>query len=202
VFDALSLGADGVYFKKLVANSFRRPFEATDFPEVFAWYRPMLRTTRPRVQTAVYYPQDSFVEKAGRHRGFFDQCRRLRDLVDIDMLDDTLIADGALDHYEAFVVLPPARLTPASKASVDRWKTRQPARMICLPSDGSDDPITYVKGALAERVSGDWREDGVYCSWIESGVLVLNSRDKPAGLQLEGKYIDVPAHAMVRVIPD
>ncbi len=197
VFDGLSVGADGLYFKKLVADSFRRPYARTGFPEVFARYRPLLGETRPRVEAAVYYPQGLFIEKPGELPAYFERCRRLRDLVDLDMLDDTLIADGALEHYEALVVLPPAVLSGESQSKVEGWKSAKTGRTVCVPRGERGDLMSAVKSELEGRVRGDWREDGVYCTWTDAGVLILNTRAEPGTAHVGAEEVHVPAGSVV-----
>jgi hypothetical protein len=65
-------------------------------------YRWLGAGTSRRPQVAVLFPQTALSLKWG---GFYEKVMLLRDALDFDLVDESMIRDGALAHYKVLVIL-------------------------------------------------------------------------------------------------
>ncbi len=71
--------------------------------EVFRENYPYLEEmSSPQVEVAVFYPKTSL---AIRWADFPERVALIRDLVDVDFLDETMLRDGALKKYKFFIII-------------------------------------------------------------------------------------------------
>jgi len=106
-FNTLSGGAKGLGFRGLF-DIITKYSTASGRDALETYYRcvPSLRRSSPAIPVAVFYP-GGFLRRSPDHKTvYFAWLKRLRDQVDFDVLDETMIQDGLLKNYRVFVCLP------------------------------------------------------------------------------------------------
>lgn len=195
IFDAMSLGVDGMYFKRILDDVFQGSYERTDLTVVFLQYREVMRRTRPRIDVAAFYPQEHFMLHPPKAlREYHKLCAGVRDLVDLDMVDETLIADGALDHYTALLVFSLAAPSLATQERIEEWRSENSARFVVQVDPRNLD--RSVTRALEGRVWGDFVADGIFHSRTDVGILALNSKAEPVIDHTTGHPVEIAPYAM------
>ncbi len=106
IFNAITLGADNfwIYDGHMRSDASRKALEAG---------LPYLDGTVSRAnRVAVYYPWTHFVvndehgfSEKGLRDIFWPQVEELRDILDFDLVDDGLVAEGILRNYDFLIVL-------------------------------------------------------------------------------------------------
>jgi hypothetical protein len=96
--------------------------------EAFVNFRRHLRLEEMLVDVAVYYPKLHFAltDEHGFAEGkprsiFWPQGEELRDLTDFDLVDSTLIADGALERYRFLILLQGNTIRRSALESIETW---------------------------------------------------------------------------------
>ena len=96
--------------------------------EALRRFRRLLRQEETIVDVAVYYPKlhfaltDEHAFGEGKPRSiFWPQGEELRDLTDFDIVDSTLIGDGALERYRFLILLQGNTMRRAALESIGRW---------------------------------------------------------------------------------
>jgi len=82
---------------------------------------PFLKKRDPVVPLALWYPNTSLSIKWGGH---LEQAVLLRDLVDYDWLDETLLAAGALERHKLLVIASGNVMETADATRIADWVTR------------------------------------------------------------------------------
>ncbi len=82
---------------------------------------PFLEKRNPIVPLALWYPNTSLSIKWGGH---LEQAVLLRDLVDYDWLDETLLAAGALERHKLLVIASGNVMETADATRIADWVTR------------------------------------------------------------------------------
>ena len=169
VFEAISCGAAG-YFE------WTRTLQRQE--KLYRKLSPLMNRDRPRVDVAVYFP-------VAAHRGdpdstipgrFWNGAAHLRAVVDFDVVDDLLIADGALDRY-AVLVLPQADLLePDVLDRMQQWVTAGGVLLVecdgpmsVVDQDGRDERpwLGVAAGAKAGR-GAMVDDDSPETAWLTS----------------------------------
>jgi len=121
LYNAVTSGADQFW-------TYAGHLQTPDCIEAFRRFRHHLQPTVSQVEVAVYYPklhfaltdERAFAETKPRSL-FWPQAEELRDLTDFDLLDATLIADGALAGYRYLVLLQGSTMRRAEMAAIEAW---------------------------------------------------------------------------------
>lgn len=111
IFDAATSGAAGIYFKRLIGlgyDKYTRTFvpagepasSAVKFKENLRY----LQQRRPMIDMAVFYPSRAIRIQPAIQQTLFHFWMRLRAAFDFDLVDERMVADGALTAYR-FAVL-------------------------------------------------------------------------------------------------
>jgi hypothetical protein len=124
-------------------------------------------------------------------------CGRLRDCVDLDMVDESLIHDGVLDHYRALVILPIGDAPADVQQAIDRACRSKPELRV-IEADARD-LITSVATPLRDHVWGDWREDGIFHARTDTGVFILNTHAERRVDTMAGRQITLEPHGLALV---
>ncbi len=99
IFDAVSGGARGVYFKTLVNPPDRPSPTAVRFAE-FAEY---LVPNEPALGVAALMPNSSLVLTPGTMETMIQRTQVLRDAFDFEFIDENMIGDGLLSRFRALL---------------------------------------------------------------------------------------------------
>lgn len=177
IFDAASSGADGFYCKNIVSqgNLFcikeKLPAgQLTPGAKRLREYLNLLDFKKPIIETAVFFPSNAIALNPEILCSLYDQCAKLRDVLDLDLVDENMIKDGALDRYQYLLVLEGE--IPKGKVSekVEKWKSR--GRLIEHPQENDLRAIKEQTGDI------DNEYDGVYATKFQNKVLYYNSNNK------------------------
>jgi hypothetical protein len=84
-------------------------------------YRDLLRTTRPTVDVALYYPGSVAGETPADREDFSELASQVRRFVDYDFIDDRLIQDGALKGKTILIMASAKVVDAATTARVRQW---------------------------------------------------------------------------------
>lgn len=112
IFDAISSGADGFYCKNIIdigeipclkrGRPTGLPLPGAGSLEKNLPYFP---SGNPIIGTAVFFPNTSVIFKPALIASLYNQCAKLRDVLDVDLIDENMIKDGVLGHYQYLLVL-------------------------------------------------------------------------------------------------
>lgn len=97
VFNSAASEASGIHFdypSVLIQNG-----GVDQWSKTYRWLR--LDSVRRR-SVAVLFPETALTLKWG---GFYEKVMELRDAIDFDMVDESMVRDGALDNYKALVLI-------------------------------------------------------------------------------------------------
>jgi len=87
--------------------------------EIFRENYPYLgETLSPKVDLAVFYPKISL---AIRWADFPERVVLLRDILDVDFLDETMLRDGALKNYKFFLIIAGQFMEEGDLAILRKW---------------------------------------------------------------------------------
>ena len=114
IFEAISCGAKG-YF-----DWSHNWLGARD---VYEQYKDIFVVRKPVVDVAVLFPltHHRLATSSVYPSRYWEACSRLRRISDYDVLDENLIRDGALDHYEILVMLEGNVIERAALRTIVRW---------------------------------------------------------------------------------
>ena len=101
IFDGVSGGASGLYFKSLVIPPDQPSATAVQFAENV----PFLTRHEPKLSVAALMPNSSLAIEQNLIHTFLERTQRLRDALDYEFIDENMIADGLLERFRALVVL-------------------------------------------------------------------------------------------------
>ena len=88
-------------------------------------YIEYLRKSNPVVNVAVWYPAANLRVMGDKSMGVFQKgTMTLRDYADFDMVDDNMIADGALDKYKMLVAVEGSVMEDATAGKIAKWLRR------------------------------------------------------------------------------
>jgi len=127
LFDAISTGARGVYFKCLIGlgkdhcsyveNATGTLTEAT---RVLQEHRDLLVQGEPSPPVAILYPSRAITLDAGIQQLIFQFSTSIRHLCDFDYVDETMLADGALENYAVALRLG-GDANASEQATIKQW---------------------------------------------------------------------------------
>lgn len=112
LFDAVSSGAKGAYFKGLIGTGPEvcgdkdlPPGFPTKGAENLHKNLKYCTLSGPIVEIAVLYPNTSIAITSATIDSLYDQCSRLRALLDFDLIDENMIKDKKLPNYNFLIIL-------------------------------------------------------------------------------------------------
>jgi len=117
IFDIVSGGGRGVYFKTLVQGDDRPSPQAVAFARNAQYLVP----NSPKLSVAALMPNASIAIDARVLNLFLERSAQLRDALDFEFIDENMIADGLLDRFKAVVWLAGSRLEARSAEALRKW---------------------------------------------------------------------------------
>lgn len=183
IFDAISSGADGFYCKNIIAQGWLYAIEgkipvgqSTPGAKSLEKYINLLEVQRPIIKTAVFFPNTSIAFNPGLISDLFNRCADLRDALDFDLVDETMIKDGALEKYDNLLVL-------AGE----------------LPKGGipSSIKVFYDPEEIKDEIDGEY--DGVYATRFPDKILYYNSTASKKIKKVNNKMIEVNPHSIISI---
>lgn len=112
LFDAITSGAEGVYFKSLIGigiDPCTREGLPVGKPTRGAVYlalnAQLLTISEPIIEVAVLFPNTSVALNHTTLTSFYKQCSLLRDVLDFDIIDERMISEGVLERYRFLILL-------------------------------------------------------------------------------------------------
>jgi hypothetical protein len=129
VFDAATTGAKGAYFKSIIGmgidicsgNTYPMG-QPTQGAVNLAQNIHHLTLSGPIIEVAVLFPNVSIaLNPIILRNSLYKHCSQLRDVLDIDLVDENMIADGVLDKYRFLVLLGKNLLRPETLTEIERW---------------------------------------------------------------------------------
>jgi hypothetical protein len=116
VFNAVASGCAQLFS---YPGAYIEDIKITAGGEVFKRLRSMLRDRKPIVPVAVFYPD---TDRVLRGDVPFDRLHvALRGLVDFDLVDENMIADGLLDQYSYLLVAATERMNATTIEDIAAW---------------------------------------------------------------------------------
>lgn len=192
--------------------------------DLFQRYGAYLEGRHAEADLAFFFPTTDHRLRPAQSQPvrLWDVCLESRDLLEFDVLDERLIADGALDRYRALAIVEGSVIEAATIARLRAW---QQAGGLLLAVDYG--PIETVEGDLApgaellqnavripngERVQVadalaaalsahgqrlvDGRRDGVWTARLPNRVLLYNSAREPRTVTVDGTRVELPPIAL------
>jgi hypothetical protein len=112
LFDAVSSGAQGFYCKNIISIG-KDPCIRKNLPVGsltrgainLAKNLQYLTPSEPIIKVAVFFPSTSIAFEPLILDSLYEECSKLRDVLDFDLLDENMIRDGALEKYQYLLVL-------------------------------------------------------------------------------------------------
>ncbi|MFH1739206.1 MAG: beta-galactosidase [bacterium] len=121
IFNTTSTNGD--HFFTYGPNLFNRQYSIDNWLANFHYF-----DTRqdPIIDVALYYPEtmNQLDDGAFRHLyagGFYPRAREIRDHIEVDYLNETLIRDGFLDRYKVLVCIWGGYIEADVQMEIDRW---------------------------------------------------------------------------------
>lgn len=112
IFDAVTSGARGVYFKTLLGpgknlymGNSQPPGEPTNCAKILKNNMTFLHEERPTVEAALFYPNTAVILDPNVLLSFKRESSALRDYFDLDFLDEGMVSDGAIKTYRFFILI-------------------------------------------------------------------------------------------------
>ncbi|MBI4101550.1 MAG: beta-galactosidase [Candidatus Nealsonbacteria bacterium] len=173
LFDVMSSGARGFYCRNIISQGKMAPFvipekipvgQATPAVENMKKYLPLFDGEIPEISSAVFFPNTSLAFDSSLVISLYNRCAQLRDKLDFDLVDETLIKEGALSRYKHLLVLEGEIPSGEVKSKVEEWQRQGGVLALdpkTIPSQGIDDEA-----------------DGVYASKFANRALYYNSNNK------------------------
>lgn len=113
LFDAVSSGSRGIYYWALIGWG-KEPYFHQNIPEGILTKgaellkensQYLLASAGSVVDTAVFFPNTAIAFSPSVLDSLYKKCVRLREVLDFDLVDETMIKDGALRNYKYLLVL-------------------------------------------------------------------------------------------------
>lgn len=129
IFDTTTSGAKGFYCKNIIgtgndicSKKFFPLGQPTKGAEILSRNRNFLNITeRAVVETAVFYPNTAIALEPIVLDYFYNQCAKLRDVLDFDLIDENMIRDDVLKHYKFFATLESKPLSKEVMKKIEKW---------------------------------------------------------------------------------
>jgi hypothetical protein len=146
MYNAMTSGADQFW-------TYAGHLHTAECIEAFRRFRHLLKSEETMVDVAVYYPklhfaltdEHAFGEDKARSI-FWAQGEELRDLTDFDIVDSTLIGDGALERYRFLILLQGKTMKRADLEQIEDWLKRGGVL------------VSHDFGPICDEAGEEWRE--------------------------------------------
>lgn len=128
IFDAVSSGASGAYFKNIIGlgtdnctgwtSAVGKPTQgATNLKQNLNH----LTLSGLIIDVAVFFPNSAIALNPSLQHRLYNWCSKLRDIMDFDLVDEHMIADGALKKYRFLIVLETSQLLQKALLTIAKW---------------------------------------------------------------------------------
>ncbi len=202
IFDALSGGASGLYFKTLVDPPDRPSPTAIAFAENARY----LVRNRPRLTVAALIPNSSLVMDPSVISQLMERTQVIRDIMDFEFIDENMVADGLLRDFRCLMVVAGDTVEEPVLDALGAWIRR--GGVLVLPEElaplrNVDDrpvswwPETLPPGTESWEVGalGDGQVIQVPGTWPEwrhplATLLVSSGKDVSWSVPLAGEPLD------------
>jgi hypothetical protein len=154
LFDAVSSGANGVYFKGLIGTGTNfctgknvNAGEPTQGAVNLGRFMKCMQLSKPVIEVAVLFPNTSIaIHSLVLDRIHFSGLQ-LRNLVDFDLVDENMIADGGLNNYRFLVILDGNLVKKQTMESIINWISDGGIVIVsgCLNMQTIDEAESYLK---------------------------------------------------------
>lgn len=141
VFDAVSGGAVGVYFKTLIDPPDRLSATAVQLAENMH----LLQPNTPELTVAALMPNSSLVLDRETLNRIMERAQVLRDALDFEFIDENMINDGLLARFRALVVLAGDTVERPTLEAIGRWVAE--GGVVVLPQESA--PLRDVEDTPA-----------------------------------------------------
>ena len=128
IFDAATSGANGAYFKGIVATPSelcgRRNLPAgksTNGAKNLLENLKYIRTEHPIIDVAVLFPNTTIAIMPFVLNALYYQGGLFRLLIDFDLVDENMIGDNMLTHYRFLVLLEGGRIRKKTLKKIHNW---------------------------------------------------------------------------------
>lgn len=185
LFDAVSSGARGIYYWNLIGWG-KEPYSHQNIPagcltkgaENLKENIKYFDIGRPIVDVAVFFPNATITLHPQILDSFYKKCVKLRDVFDFDLVDETMIKDGALNNYRYLLAL----------------ETELPKENI-----PSNIKIVYDSKEIPNKIDNE--HDGVYATRFEDKIMYYNSNNKKVikKVKLLDKTIEIEPNSISTV---
>lgn len=130
IFDALTSGARGVYFKSIIGtgtdictNRNLTPGKPTKGAENLLQNMHHISLSKSIIDLAVLFPNTSININHSMIGSLYNKCSKLRSIADLDLIDENMIGDGLLNEYRFLVILTGNVLRTYTLAEIRNWVT-------------------------------------------------------------------------------
>lgn len=143
IYNATASGANQLhdYNPNVVSSSARLESQRKHFKYLF-------HVPKPVVPVALWYPNVHMTLKWGR---FLDKSARLRDYIDHDFVDETMLRNGALDNSRILVIAHGSIMEPKDATKIAAWIRKGGQAIVAdVPAftsvEGTSEPETILFG--------------------------------------------------------
>lgn len=131
LFDVATSGAKGAYFKSVIGTGTDlctgKTFtlgKSTQGAINLANNLHYLTLSQPIIEVAILFPNTSIALDTALISSIYTQCSELRDAIDFDLVDENMIADGALKKYRFLVIIECSWLCRDTLMEIQDWVIR------------------------------------------------------------------------------
>jgi hypothetical protein len=183
----------------------------------------MLKAETPVVDIAVLYPSTAILLDPHVLGLLKDRSASLRQHLDFDLVDETMLKDGALERYGTLISVVDSYVPEEAENAISAWVMQNGGLYIHAVGEVAEEHVTergsgYV---LQIRSSGDltsaissavinsggkypWqgrdviadRPAGVFAATCADGTYVYNASNKDCVLALNGGQLSLPSHSV------
>ena len=130
IFDAVTSGAKGAYFKTIIREDTYHTFMGNDAHAIGEPNRGAVNLVQslkhltleePVIDAAVLFPNTSIAIDPSFIGSIYKQSSKLRDVMDLDLVDENMIADGALGKYRFLLLLDGNLLHQETLMEIESW---------------------------------------------------------------------------------
>lgn len=194
IFDAVSSGARGIYCKNFISTGgnpcFKRflpPGQDTGLIESLKRNLSYFNEEKPIIETAVFFPLNSVILRPEILCTFYNQCAKLRDVLDFDLVDENMIKEGILEKYKYLLILSKGTPSGGISEKIREWTKRGGI-------------LTQNPREIPNEI--DNQEEGVYATRFRDRVLYYNSNNKIIKKEIPflKKWIEIKPNSIISVI--
>lgn len=190
IFDTLSSGGQGFYCKNIISIG-KDPCLKKNLPvgqpnqgaisltENLQYLK--LALSAPIIKLAVFFPSTSIVFKPLTLDSLYEQCSKLRDVLDFDLLDENMIKDNALEKYQYLLVLKGEISEGEVSEKIKNWSKKGGIL--------SSNPKIITSDI-------DNESDRVYATRFADKVIYYNANNFEVKKKVDSKFIKIKANSI------